>query len=57
MNSSGLISGTESSSISSATTYSNLAVTLTDNEGQTTSKTFSITITVYTGSTGGGQFN
>ena len=57
MNSSGLISGTESSSITNATTYSNLAVTLTDAEGQTTSKTFSITITVYTGLTGGGQFN
>ena len=57
MNSAGLISGTESSSITSATTYSNLAVTLTDNESQTTAQTFSITITVYTGSTGGGQFN
>ena len=57
MNSAGLISGTESSSITSATTYSNLAVTLTDNESQTTAQTFSITITVYTGLTFGGQFN
>jgi len=55
--STGVISGTESSSITQATTYSNIQVTLTDGQSQATTKTFSITITVYTGSTGGGQFN
>jgi len=55
--STGVISGTESSSITQATTYSNIQVTLTDGQSQATTKTFSITITVYDGSTGGGQFN
>ena len=53
--STGVISGTESSSITAATTYSNIIITLTDNESQSTNKTFSITISV--GATGGGQFN
>ena len=53
--STGVISGTESSSITAATTYSNIIVTLTDNESQSTNKTFSITISV--GATGGAQFN
>jgi hypothetical protein len=51
----GIISGTESSSITQETVYSNIQVTLTDGQSQTTSKTFSITISV--GATGGGQFN
>ena len=51
----GIISGTESSSITQATTYSNIQVTLTDGQSQATTKTFSITISV--GATGGGQFN
>lgn len=53
--STGVISGTESSSITQATTYSNIQVTLTDGQSQATTKTFSITISV--GATGGGQFN
>ena len=53
--STGVISGTESSSITAATTYSNIIITLTDNESQSTNKTFSITISV--SATGGGQFN
>jgi len=53
--STGVISGTESSSITQETVYSNIQVTLTDGQSQATTKTFSITISV--GATGGGQFN
>ena len=51
----GIISGTESSSITAETAYPNIVVTLTDGQSQTTSVTYSITISV--GATGGGQFN
>ena len=53
--STGVISGTESSSITAETAYPNIVVTLTDGQSQTTSVTYSITISV--GGTGGGQFN
>ena len=49
----GTISGTETGS-SATTTYS-FAIRATDNEGQTTDRAF--TITVSHGSSGGGQFN
>jgi len=51
----GIISGTESSSITAETAYPNIVVTLTDGQSQTTSVTYSITISV--GGTGGGGFN
>jgi hypothetical protein len=49
----GSISGTESGA-TDTTTYS-FVIRATDNESQTTDRTFSITVSV--GTTGGGQFN
>ena len=52
INNSGVISGTESSSITSDTTYS-FTIRATDAEGQTADRAFSITITVGINNSGG----
>ena len=52
INNSGVISGTESSSITSDTTYS-FTIRATDAEGQTADRAFSITITVSINNSGG----
>ena len=56
MNTSGVFSGTESSSTSTAQTFT-FVITATDAEGQTATRTFTATVSVYTGLINGGQFN
>jgi len=56
MSTSGIFSGTENSGTAVAVNYS-FTVTATDQEAQTATRTFTASVTVYNGSTGGGQFN